>query len=221
MRHIRNRATAIAVTAVILTAAGAVAYAAIPDTSGRVNGCYTTNSSLLGPAKGSLRVVDTNEGCRGGETPIVWSQTGPTGPMGPVGATGATGATGPAGPAGPVGAAGATGATGAMGPAGPVGPAGADGSPLWAVIEDGFNGHAPTVRVASGSHAIGAEFTSNGTSLVTFDRDVSQCAIQVTAQVSHPAISARPSDADVHKVQVALFENDVIVNRPYSVTVSC
>lgn len=218
MTHIRNRATAIAVTAVILTAAGAVAYAAIPDPSGRVNGCYTTSSSLLGPAKGSLRVVDTNEGCRAGETPIAWSQTGPTGPAGPVGATGATGATGPAGP---VGATGATGATGAMGPAGPVGPAGADGSPLWAVIEDGFNGHAPTVRVASGNHATGAEFTSNGTSLVTFDRDISQCAIQVTGQVNHPAISARPSDADVHKVQVALFENDVIVNRPYSVTVSC
>jgi hypothetical protein len=215
MKHIRNRATAIAITAVILTAAGAVAYAAIPDPSGRVNGCYTTNSSLLGPAKGSLRVVDTNEGCRAGETPIAWSQTGPTGPAGPVGATGATGATGPAGPVG------ATGATGATGPAGPVGPAGADGSPLWAVIEDGFNGHAPTVRVASGNHATGAEFTSNGTSLVTFDRDISQCAIQVTGQVNHPAISARPSDADVHKVQVALFENDVIVNRPYSVTVSC
>ncbi len=99
MTHIRNRATAIAVTAVILTAAGAVAYAAIPDPSGRVNGCYTTNSSLLGPAKGSLRVVDTNESCRAGETPITWSQTGPTGPMGPVGATGATG---PAGSVGPV-----------------------------------------------------------------------------------------------------------------------
>jgi hypothetical protein len=209
MMHIRNRATAIAVTAVVLTAAGAVAYAAIPDSSGRVNGCYTTNGSLLGPAKGSLRVVDTNEPCRAGETPITWSQTGPTGPMGPVGATGATGAIG------------ATGATGATGPAGPVGPAGADGSPIWAVIDDGFNGQGPTVRVASGSHAIGAEFASNGTSLVAFDRDISRCAIQVTAQVDHPAISARPSDNDVTKVQVALFENDLIVNRPYSVTVSC
>jgi hypothetical protein len=75
--------------------------------------------------------------------------------------------------------------------------------------------------VASGNHATGAEFTSNGTSLVTFDRDVSRCAIQVTGQVGHLGISARPSDTDVHKVQVGLFENDVIVNRSYSITVFC
>ena len=89
------------------------------------------------------------------------------------------------------------------------------------MIEDGFNGQGPTVRVASGSHATGAEFTSNGTSLVTFDRNISQCAIQVTVQAGHAAVSARPSDADGHKVQVGLFENDVIVNRSYSITVSC
>jgi hypothetical protein len=190
----------------------AAAIATIPSPDGTIYACYQkVNSPIPGAPyyKGDVRIVDQAEACKPQEIRISWNSAGQVGPTGPAGTNGATGP------------AGATGATGAMGPAGPVGPAGADGSPLWAVIEDGFNGHAPTVRVASGSHAIGAEFTSNGTSLVTFDRDVSQCAIQVTAQVSHPAISARPSDADVHKVQVALFENDVIVNRPYSVTVSC
>jgi hypothetical protein len=215
MKHIRNRATAIAISAAVLTAAGAVAYAAIPDPSGQVNGCYTTSATLLGPAKGSLRVVDSGEHCRAGETPITWSQTGPRGPVGATGATGAMGATGAAGATGATGPAGPTGATGATGPAG------ADGSPIWAVIEDGFNGQGATVRVAYGSHATGAEFAPNGSSRVTFDQAVNRCAIQVTAEADHPAITARPSDDDPNTVQVTLLEDDHAVNRPYSITVSC
>ena len=114
--------------------------AAIPDSSGVINGCYQKNV-------GNLRVIDPSAGdsCRPSEIAISWSQTGPqgphgaTGPAGPVaptgpkGDTGATGATGPAGPVGPAGPKGDTGATGpqgppgatgATGPAGPAGPAG-------------------------------------------------------------------------------------------------
>jgi hypothetical protein len=99
--------------------------AAIPDSSGVINGCYQKNV-------GNLRVIDPSAGdsCRPPEIPISWSQTGPQGPpgpQGPKGDTGATGATGPAGPAGPTGPKGDTGATGATGPAGPAGPTGPKG----------------------------------------------------------------------------------------------
>jgi len=107
---------------------GGVALAAIPDSSGVINGCYQKNV-------GNLRVIDPSAGdsCRPSEIAISWSQTGPQGPQGPPGPqgpkgdTGATGATGPAGPAGPAGPKGDTGATGATGPAGPAGPAGPKG----------------------------------------------------------------------------------------------
>jgi hypothetical protein len=75
--------------------AGGVAYAAIPDSNGVINGCYQKKV-------GNLRVIDPSAGqtCRHSEVPIRWSQTGPQGPAGPQGPTGDTGATGPAGPAG-------------------------------------------------------------------------------------------------------------------------
>src|SRR6476620_2089703 len=76
-----------------------------------ITGCYD--------GQGNLRVIDSNKSCKGGETRIVWNQSGPAGPAGPQGATGATGAKG---------ATGATGATGAIGPAGPQGATGAKGA---------------------------------------------------------------------------------------------
>jgi hypothetical protein len=111
--------------------AGGAAFAAIPDSSGVINGCYQKNV-------GNLRVIDSSAGdsCRPSEIGISWSQTGPQGPPGPqgvqgpkgdTGATGATGATGPVGPVGPAGAKGDTGATGATGATGPVGPVGPPG----------------------------------------------------------------------------------------------
>src|SRR6266566_365655 len=96
--------------------AGGAAFAAIPDSSGVVHGCYQKNV-------GNLRVIDPSAGasCRPSEIAISWSQTGPQGPKGD------TGATGPAGPAGPAGPKGDTGATGPQGPAGPKGDTGATG----------------------------------------------------------------------------------------------
>jgi hypothetical protein len=103
--------------------AGGVAFAAIPDSSGVINGCYQKNV-------GNLRVIDPSAGdsCRPSEIPISWSQTGPAGPQGPKGDTGATGPQGPAGPAGPAGATGAQGPAGPTGPAGPKGDTGATGA---------------------------------------------------------------------------------------------
>ncbi|HEU5212419.1 MAG TPA: hypothetical protein VFU10_06580 [Gaiellaceae bacterium] len=103
--------------------AGGAALAAIPDSSGVINGCYQKNV-------GNLRVIDPSAGdsCRPSEIAISWSQTGPQGPPGPKGDTGATGPQGPVGPQGPKGDTGATGATGPQGPVGPQGPKGDTGA---------------------------------------------------------------------------------------------
>ena len=112
--------------------AGGAAFAAIPDSSGVINGCYQKNV-------GNLRVIDPGSGdkCRPSEIPISWSQTGPkgatgatgaTGPQGPKGDTGATGPIGPQGLKGDTGATGATGPTGATGATGPAGATGATGA---------------------------------------------------------------------------------------------
>jgi Collagen triple helix repeat (20 copies) len=109
------------------------ALAAIPDSTGVINGCYQKNV-------GNLRVIDPSAGgsCRPSEIAIRWSQTGPqgppgpqgpTGPQGPKGDTGATGPQGPAGPQGPKGDTGATGPQGAIGPQGATGAAGPAGPP--------------------------------------------------------------------------------------------
>lgn len=65
-----------------------------------------------------VRLVAADEPCKGRETRVHWSVTGPQGPQG---------APGPIGPAGARGANGAPGATGPQGAAGPQGPAGAQG----------------------------------------------------------------------------------------------
>jgi hypothetical protein len=74
-----------------LAVAGGLAYAAIPDGNGTIHACVLNS-------QGQVRIVDPAQApCKGNETALSWSQTGPTG------ATGATGAQGPAGPTGPAG----------------------------------------------------------------------------------------------------------------------
>jgi hypothetical protein len=97
-------------------AAGAVGYAAIPDSGGVIHGCYQKNV-------GNLRVIDPAAGdsCRPPEIAISWSHTGPQGPQGlkgDKGDTGAQGATGPQGGAGPQGEKGEAGPQGPQGPPG-------------------------------------------------------------------------------------------------------
>jgi hypothetical protein len=141
--------------------AGSAAFAAIPDSSGVINGCYQKNV-------GNLRVIDSSAGdsCRPSEIGISWSQTGPQGPPGPqgvqgpkgdTGATGATGATGPVGPVGPPGPKGDTGATGATGPAGPAGPKGDPGELSLA------NQTCPTGAFVTGFDSVGHIVCSNVT----------------------------------------------------------
>ena len=64
--------------AVVSSAAigGGIAYAAIPDASGVIHGCYKNQN-------GQLRVIDPAAShCRHSETAISWNQTGPPGPPG-------------------------------------------------------------------------------------------------------------------------------------------
>jgi collagen triple helix repeat protein len=121
----RRRLLLACVGAILVVSVG-IAYAAIPDASGVIKGCYISG-------QGQLRVIDTEKGekCKNNETAISWNQKGPKGDQGiqgPQGETGETGATGAEGPAGPQGPQGETGATGAEGPAGPQGPQGETGA---------------------------------------------------------------------------------------------
>src|SRR5437870_13046100 len=60
-------------------AAGGVAYASIPDSSGVIHGCRKT-------VGGYLRVIDSSvSACNAGETQLNWNQKGATGGRGPTG----------------------------------------------------------------------------------------------------------------------------------------
>jgi hypothetical protein len=113
-KHLRQRAMRLVLAATVLLAlAAGIAYAAIPDSTGVIRGCYQATS-------GTLRVVGSNPTvgggkCSSGEKPLNWSQRGPTGAKGATGADGTNGATG---------ATGVTGVTGTTGPSGPTGPNG-------------------------------------------------------------------------------------------------
>ena len=73
----RTAQVALAIVA-LLTVAGGVAYATIPDSNGVIHGCYDSKS-------GALRVIDpsTSQTCLNKETAVTWNQTGPQGPAGP------------------------------------------------------------------------------------------------------------------------------------------
>jgi hypothetical protein len=117
--------------ATILLAVGAAAfgvasgvYAAIPDTSGVIHGCYSRTS-------GALRAIDTakSQKCTTSEVALNWNQTGPKGATGPQGAEGPAGAMGPQGAQGPKGDQGLKGDQGPKGDQGRQGDQGPVGSP--------------------------------------------------------------------------------------------
>lgn len=94
------------VTAGIMVAGAAVAYATIPDVNGVIHACYTKSG-------GSLRVIDDSvTNCKSTETSLSWNVQGVMGPQGPAG---------PPGIQGPPGVQGAQGPQGVQGPAGPSG----------------------------------------------------------------------------------------------------
>jgi len=86
---IRPAFVALAIVGIALVAGG-IAYAAIPDGSGAIHGCYQKN-------QGTLRVIDTGttQTCSSSEAPLTWSQTGPQGQPGQPGQQGPPGPTGP------------------------------------------------------------------------------------------------------------------------------
>jgi hypothetical protein len=106
-----------AVGAAVLCAAGAFAYASIPDAGGTIHGCYDK-------AIGQLRVIDTASSdpisgkCLSTETAITWSQTGPKGTPGTPGTPGKDGTPGQDGTNGAAGPKGDKGDQGDAGPAG-------------------------------------------------------------------------------------------------------
>jgi hypothetical protein len=61
-------------------AAGGIAYASIPDSSGVIHACFKKAS----PNQGQLRVIDTERGqvCSSNENTVEWSAVGPQGPPG-------------------------------------------------------------------------------------------------------------------------------------------
>ncbi len=99
-RALLRRGTVLAAVAAAF-AAGGIAYASIPDSSGVIHACYL-------PGIGLLRVYDSqSSGCTSKEKSLNWSQQGPAGATGPTGPTGPAGPAGPPGPTGPAGTSGA------------------------------------------------------------------------------------------------------------------
>ena len=87
MRHAlgsRLRLLALAAGAVLVVSVG-VAYSAIPDTGGVINGCYKKHGGDDDEGgKGQLRVIDTAKGekCKKSETALSWNQKGEKGDKG-------------------------------------------------------------------------------------------------------------------------------------------
>ncbi|GAA1102962.1 hypothetical protein GCM10009663_51870 [Kitasatospora arboriphila] len=66
-----RRGTVLPAAALTATAAG-ISWASIPDGSGRIHACYQRSTGLV-------RVIDSpSQQCRGGESPLNWSQGGPS-----------------------------------------------------------------------------------------------------------------------------------------------
>jgi len=85
----------------VLALVGAgVTYAAIPDSSGVIHGCYTNRGGIL-----SVIDPSTGQTCSSLQTPIAWNQQGPKGDPGVQGPPGPQGDQGPQGPPGPAGTA--------------------------------------------------------------------------------------------------------------------
>ena len=96
----RRLLVVVSAVAALALAAGAIAYATIPDASGVIHGCYMKSG-------GSLRVFDASvTSCKSGETELDWNVQGQAGPAGPPGAAGTPGTPGSPGSPGPPGPAG-------------------------------------------------------------------------------------------------------------------
>jgi hypothetical protein len=75
-----------------LTTMGIIAYAAIPDASGVIHACYSTQA-----VRGQHSVTLTDSTCPTGTTAISWNHAGPQGPQVPQGPQGPAGSPGASG----------------------------------------------------------------------------------------------------------------------------
>ena len=216
-KRLRYAGIATMTTVGLSVAVGAIAYAAIPDSSGLIHGCY--DKTL-----GSVRVIDPSSSnplknkCHSFETALDWNQTGPQGAAGPAGVKGDTGAAGATGPAGPKGD---TGAGGAQGPKGDQGDAG----PSRTLVAQPFTNttieSAAFVTVASlslpaGSYVLNSEVGITGFS----EKAVSgQCEIPNTSGTGQPFtfVGGRGFDGQ----GTATLLNTVTVSAPTTINLRC
>ena len=182
MRHTFTSRRRTTVLAALLAALGcaAVAAGAIPSADGTITGCYTKANAQT--AAGLLRVVDAAETCRSNEARLVFNQRGPQGPIGPKGDKGDPCLSSDPACVGPQGDKGDKGDQGVPGPSGA-------SDTLWAAVNaDG--------KIAGGSHVTGTTrpLSRVGRYRVSFDRDVSACAVIATpgATFALPEGGTRP-----------------------------
>jgi hypothetical protein len=135
-KHLRIRVARLAIVAgLLLTVAGGVAYATIPDSGKVFTACMLNNIGTVRLIDQSLSSNSPMSHCTSFETQVTWNQVGQQGVPGPKGNTGAqgpkgdTGAQGPTGETGPQGTPGIDGKNGAPGRDGTNGADAKDGAP--------------------------------------------------------------------------------------------
>ena len=87
MKYRPTRALTVIGAALVLMAAGAVAYAQIPSADGTISACYTKST-------GTIRIVNTGVACKKGETSLAWNQHGNPGTNGTKCTNGTSGVSG-------------------------------------------------------------------------------------------------------------------------------
>lgn len=183
----------------LFVALGGVGYAATGGFSsgGKLQACVN--------AEGGLKLLPSGKKCKKGQRTVTWNQTG---------ATGAGGATGPAGTGG------ASGATGAQGVVGERGANGEGADISWAAV-----GEQGTLE--SGQGVMNSELRVPGNYLVTFDHDVSECAVVATSNVNSSVriVSSilRSPEGNAAQVVVATLnlQTKEIESTPFSVVADC
>jgi Collagen triple helix repeat (20 copies) len=151
-RRITRTSIISGLTLLAVLAAVGVGFAAIPDASGVIHGCYNAGPN----PSGSLRVIDAEAGakCAKNEKALDFNQRGPQGVPGPQG---------PKGDPGPQGPKGDTGAPGAKGDTGDTGPSDAymatEGDPVF--VPDIGATEILTLNLPAGDYAITAKAMVN------------------------------------------------------------
>jgi hypothetical protein len=152
-RHVSYANVAATLALVFAMTGGAIAATGGFSSGGQLQACAGSD--------GTLKLLKPGKKCKKGQKTVAWNQTGRVGAKGVAGAPGAAGATG------------APGATGAAGAAGTNGQNATAGDIKWAFVsEDG-----PLL----GSKGVTGTKGSESPYEVSFDRDVSKCAVTATS----------------------------------------